>query len=61
MKTVKPIQPKIVIFTAVKNGGILHGRVFVMLALNTTATILFTGSISTLPEVLRVYDISKLF
>ena len=31
MKKVKRIQLKIVIFTAVKNRCILHGRVFVML------------------------------
>ena len=30
MKKVKNIQPKIVIFTAVKNRCMLHGRVFVM-------------------------------
>ena len=30
MKIVKDIQLKIVIFTAVKNRCILHGRVFVM-------------------------------
>ena len=30
MKIVKKIQPKIVIFTAVKNPCMLHGRVFVM-------------------------------
>ena len=30
MKIVKKIQPKIVIFTAVKNRCILHGPVFVM-------------------------------
>ena len=33
MKLVKTIQLKIVIFTAVKNRCILHGRVFVMSAL----------------------------
>ena len=31
MKKVKKIQMKIVIFTAVKNRCMLHGRVFVML------------------------------
>ena len=30
MKKVKLFQPKIVIFTAVKNSCMLHGRVFVM-------------------------------
>ena len=30
MKIVKKIQPKIVIFTAVKNRCMLHGHVFVM-------------------------------
>ena len=30
MKIVKKFQPKIVIFTAVKNQCMLHGRVFVM-------------------------------
>ena len=30
MKIVKKFQPKIVIFTAVKNRCMLHGRVFVM-------------------------------
>ena len=30
MKKVKQFQPKIVIFTAVKNRCMLHGRVFVM-------------------------------
>ena len=30
MKIVKQFQPKIVIFTAVKNRCMLHGRVFVM-------------------------------
>ena len=30
MKIVKNIQPKIVIFTDVKNRRMLHGRVFVM-------------------------------
>ena len=30
MKIVKKIQPKIVIFTAVKNGCMLHGCVFMM-------------------------------
>ena len=30
MKIVKKIQPKIVIFTGVKNPCMLHGRVFVM-------------------------------
>ena len=31
MKIVKKIQPKIVIFTAVKNRCMLHGRAFVMI------------------------------
>ena len=31
MKIVKQFQPKIVIFTAVKNRCMLHGRVFIML------------------------------
>ena len=30
MKIIKKNQPKIVIFTAVKNRCLLHGRVFVM-------------------------------
>ena len=38
MKKVKKIQPKIVIFTAVKNRCMLHGRVFVMLFLTTYQT-----------------------
>ena len=33
MKIVKKIQLKIVIFTAVKNGSVLHGRVFVVIIL----------------------------
>ena len=36
MKIVKKIQPKIVIFTAVKNRCILHGRVFVMMLTSNT-------------------------
>ena len=41
MKKVKKTQPKIVIFTAVKNRCILHGRVFIMSAVHAgmTATI----------------------
>ena len=34
MKIIKKIQLKIVIFTAVKNRCILHGRVFVMSSLS---------------------------
>ena len=34
MEIVKTIQMKIIIFTAVKNRCILHGRVFVMLPQN---------------------------
>ena len=36
MKIVKKIQPKILIFTDVKNRCILHGRVFVMLSLHAS-------------------------
>ena len=36
MKIVKKIQPKILIFTEVKNRCILHGRVFVMLSLHAS-------------------------
>ena len=35
MKIVKQIQLKIVIFTAVKNRCILHGRLFVMMSETT--------------------------
>ena len=40
MKIVKNLQLKIVIFTAVNNGSIMHGRVFVMLvALETDCSV----------------------
>ena len=45
MKIVKMIQLKIVIFTAMKNRCILHGRVFVMLFGHNMANWCFVGII----------------
>ena len=38
MKIIKKFQPKIVIFTAVKNRCMLHGRVFIMITRLDNAT-----------------------
>ena len=38
MKIIKEFQPKIVIFTAVKNRCMFHGRVFVMFRLGDLFT-----------------------
>ena len=50
MKKVKNIPPKIVIFTAVKNRCMLHGRVFVMTSQKRIQVDLF---MSTLDIVFR--------
>ena len=39
MKIVKQFQPKIVIFTAVKNRSMLHGRVFVMVRSSNSSSL----------------------
>ena len=52
MKIVKQLQPKIVIFTAVKNRCMLHGRVFVMDATVETLfwyTLFYRGDFDVIP------------
>ena len=46
MKIVEKIKLKIVIFTAVKNRCILHGRVFVMLCLQVNETFVFVANVT---------------
>ena len=57
MKIVKKFQMKIVIFTAVKNRCILHGRVFVMsiipIFLNSNANICHFSSYLIIPILLK--------
>ena len=54
MKIVKKIQLKFVIFTAVKNRCILHGRVFAMGTCN------LTGNVKELRTLSRVWPTLKL-
>ena len=55
MKISKTFQLKIVIFTAVKNHCILHGRVFVMFIVNSLDSIMPIAAYIT--DVIHVYKI----
>ena len=57
MKIKKKIQPKIVIFTAVKNHCILHGRVFVM---RFSSNFMFSYNIQCWGDLITTYAYNRM-